>query len=194
MTALCRKCGEEQPPEAFYLDARGRRRFPCKACMKRDATRWQKEHPERARETQRRTQAKNKHRYQEHYRQYRIAKRDELAQKTMAWRAANRERHRAYSRQWALENPERTRSNARESQRRRRVGRNRLAIGFADILRRDPCSYCGGSAGHIDHIQAVAQGGQSDWANLTSACVSCNSSKSDESLLLFMGRHHACSR
>lgn len=54
------------------------------------------------------------------------------------------------------------------------------------ILRRDPCSYCGGEVQHADHIVPLDDGGEHDWENLTGACGSCNSRKSTKSLLVFM--------
>lgn len=87
---------------------------------------------------------------------------------------------------WKKANLERARELGREAQRRRRLGRDREAIAFAEVLRRDPCSYCGEAGGTIDHIDAVVNGGTNSWANLTSACLSCNSRKQDRSLLMFI--------
>ena len=60
--------------------------------------------------------------------------------------------------------------------------RNRLVA----YLRRDPCAYCGGEADTLDHIVPRSAGGTNHWANLTSACGSCNTRKHDRSLLMFM--------
>lgn len=56
------------------------------------------------------------------------------------------------------------------------------------VLENDPCSYCGGSGGEIDHIVPLAKGGTHSIDNLTGACKSCNSSKHITNLLLFMLR------
>lgn len=104
------------------------------------------------------------------------------------WRANNRERHRAASRAWQMENPERYRANMRRAQTRRRLGKDDAAVAYAQILAGDPCSYCGGPAGEIDHIVPVAHGGTSAWVNLTAACKSCNSSKSDRKMVEFLCR------
>lgn len=62
------------------------------------------------------------------------------------------------------------------------------SLDYVRLLLKDPCSYCFGSGGTIDHIIPVAMGGTNDWWNLTSACKSCNSSKGSENLLAFLLR------
>lgn len=57
---------------------------------------------------------------------------------------------------------------------------------YAALLERDPCSYCGQPASTVDHIDPVSAGGSGDWTNLTAACLSCNASKQERRLLLFM--------
>lgn len=61
---------------------------------------------------------------------------------------------------------------------------------WREVLRRDPCAYCGGVAEHLDHITARSRGGkrQSDFLNLTAACGRCNSSKHAHALLTFLLR------
>lgn len=54
---------------------------------------------------------------------------------------------------------------------------------YLDALRRDPCAYCGGPGGAIDHIDSTARGGEDDPANLTGACRECNSRKGAAKLL-----------
>jgi hypothetical protein len=64
-----------------------------------------------------------------------------------------------------------------------------LAQEYADVLRRDPCSYCGRAcAGAVDHVDALFVGGEHDWPNLTAACRSCNSSKARGRLLAWLLR------
>jgi 5-methylcytosine-specific restriction endonuclease McrA len=44
-------------------------------------------------------------------------------------------------------------------------------------LRLDPCAYCGGPGGTIDHIVARAAGAAPTAGNLTGACPACNEAK-----------------
>lgn len=54
------------------------------------------------------------------------------------------------------------------------------------VIRTDPCSFCGRPGGTVDHIEPTAGGGKNVWVNYTGACASCNSSKGDTPMLLFM--------
>ncbi len=57
-----------------------------------------------------------------------------------------------------------------------------------EVLKRDSfkCQYCGATAPevvlHIDHIEALANGGANDITNLITACEGCNNGKSDKPL------------
>lgn len=100
----------------------------------------------------------------------------------------NRERYAERVKRWRVENAERHRANSAADARRRRLDRDVDAVTYADILRRDPCSYCDESATEVDHIVAVTAGGDNGWLNLTAACRLCNGRKSDRPLLQFLLR------
>ncbi len=57
-----------------------------------------------------------------------------------------------------------------------------------EVFKRDAftCQYCGAKAPdailEIDHIEPVSHGGTNEILNLATACVSCNSGKSDKRL------------
>jgi 5-methylcytosine-specific restriction endonuclease McrA len=59
-------------------------------------------------------------------------------------------------------------------------------LDYAEILRGDPCSYCGAPVQHIDHIVPVVAGGRSEWQNLAASCQACNQAKHASSLLAFL--------
>ena len=139
----------------------------------------------------------------------RIASKRARAQR---WRERNRDRHRATSRAWWHRNLERAREDSRDryranpaifkararaykkahpelaraDRRKRYLGRNRDAYRYALELLKDPCAYCGGRAGQVDHIVSLAAGGDNSLENLTAACRSCNSEKRDNPLLIFL--------
>lgn len=60
------------------------------------------------------------------------------------------------------------------------------------MLRADPCSYCGGPGGTVDHVEPRCRAprglGRSAhaWVNTVGACGPCNSRKSDRPLLLWL--------
>ena len=57
---------------------------------------------------------------------------------------------------------------------------------YAGAIATDPCSYCGGPSGTLDHITPKKHGGTDDWSNQTSACFSCNARKQARPLLPFL--------
>lgn len=59
---------------------------------------------------------------------------------------------------------------------------------YARVLLTDPCSYCGGPGGEVDHVTPIARGGDGSWLNLTSACRSCNGRKHKFTLLTYLAR------
>lgn len=87
---------------------------------------------------------------------------------------------------WRDANVDHVRAYALKQQRARKVGRTDEGKEFVEILRFDPCSYCGGLGGHIDHVEPLAKGGSNTWENLTATCKSCNSKKKTKPLLMFL--------
>ena len=69
---------------------------------------------------------------------------------------------------------------------KRRARLPMLDRGWALVIDTDPCAYCNKPGNSIDHITPVIKGGLGDWQNLSSACVSCNASKKDTTLLFFL--------
>jgi 5-methylcytosine-specific restriction endonuclease McrA len=77
---------------------------------------------------------------------------------------------------------------------RRRYGRHRWRAQSAavspeliGVIRADPCAYCGSRVDlTVDHIDALAAGDQHVPENLAAACRSCNASKKERPLLLFL--------
>lgn len=57
---------------------------------------------------------------------------------------------------------------------------------FRDVVRRDPCAYCGRAGGTLDHIQPKSKGHKLHWENTTSACYACNVEKGSQSLVGYL--------
>lgn len=93
-----------------------------------------------------------------------------------AWRRENKEKMRAA----------RDRENARMREYRRDVATCPSLPAYREILRGDPCAYCGEPSTHIDHIEPTARGGANAWHNLTAACAQCNMTKKSKRLVLFL--------
>lgn len=67
------------------------------------------------------------------------------------------------------------------------------------LLRADPCAYCAGPGGTVDHVEPRARpvrglGTAHGWANLVGACVRCNGAKRDLDLLAFLHRRPQIAR
>lgn len=109
--------------------------------------------------------------------------------KGRAWSEAYRPIKSAKQRAWHLSNLELSRSRkvAVMAARRSAAPMDEEAKQYVRIIRQDPCSYCGGPGGVVDHIVPLSRGGTNDWENLTSACASCNARKHVKSLLTFIG-------
>ena len=105
-------------------------------------------------------------------------------QKASDYAKQNRPARNAYHKRWRGMNVEHVRQYYRERARRTRPIRDERT-GQA-IMRRDPCSYCGGPGGEVDHITPVTKGGPNEWDNWAGACRSCNARKRERSLLTFL--------
>ena len=62
---------------------------------------------------------------------------------------------------------------------------------WKNLMRRDPCAYCGRRGGTVDHIVAklrktIKPQPLQKWTNYTGACFECNVAKGSTSLLLFL--------
>lgn len=57
---------------------------------------------------------------------------------------------------------------------------------YIGVLREDPCAYCGGPGGTIDHIVPKFSAGENQWSNFTSACFGCNNRKKARPLLAYL--------
>lgn len=62
---------------------------------------------------------------------------------------------------------------------------------YVEVIKNDPCVYCGAAMREVDHIKPLAAGGSGDWDNLAPACRSCNGRKHTFELLPFLLRRTA---
>lgn len=176
MQKFCKRCERWTSVSEFHADrSRPDGRAPyCKACCCAKTRAWN---------------AANRERKAASGRLWYAANVGQARESNAAWRAANpdkvaviKRRHKAKMRR---EQPERVAITRRLEMRQRRL--TGADVTYGAIVACDPCSYCGGRGGTIDHITAVVRGGTNDWENLTGACLSCNSRKRDMSLLAWLG-------
>lgn len=161
--------------------------------------------PEKSREEVRRYRAEHP-RHRAHEAAYRIANKARLNARSAAWAKANPERmralqdayHRAHpekAREWQAEwrraNPAASRAiGARRAARKRSApGRGVTPPEWQGILDASLglCAYCNERRPlTLDHIEPLAHGGANESENVAAACKSCNSSKCDTPLLLWL--------
>lgn len=208
----CKMCGRKLPEGEFYKRPSGEVRKPCKDCSRaqmrayarahpREAVArgrvWRSKDPEYVRQLSRRRKAANREHIRKQAREYywkdadasraraRRYKRSPRSEEAKARRRATRAEENARARErYALNPTQRKRSTGRS--RARRLKRDQWVKPYTEILRHDPCSYCGHPSEQVDHVVSLAQGGSNDWDNLTAACGSCNRRKAAGSLLLHL--------
>jgi 5-methylcytosine-specific restriction endonuclease McrA len=170
-TKRCSKCGETKPLGDFNRNRATRDGLAkwCSACCRIAARAWRDRNADRARENAR---------------LYGAAHPEARARRAKRWREENPDRFKERRDAWRQENPDQARVlRTLDNHRRRGARAERDAV---EILRADPCVYCGNAGGTIEHIIPVIAGGSGEWENLAGACRSCNSGKGDTPLLLFL--------
>ena len=148
------------------------------------------EDPETHRERAKRMRAADPEAYRAKKRQWRLNSLDRYLEVERRSAEKHREKRNAAARQYAKENPE----NNRRGQHRRRIRKQQGEV--FTVLERDlrrmlhrygyACYYCGGKEEMtVDHVIPVSRGELSRHSigNLLPACKSCNSSKSDRTIM-----------
>ena len=72
-----------------------------------------------------------------------------------------------------------------------RVDGERHYDAWLRLLRAEPCAFCGGAGGTVDHVEPRARtvrglGSAHGWQNVVGACGPCNRAKADRPLLAFL--------
>lgn len=148
---------------------RERRRCNPEAARAR-AREYARQHPAEARERAKAWKDRNPERFRRYHRE---------KERLVPAEVKRERKRRSYHKDIAM-----SRAYVRTSQMRRHG--NREAAQYAELVRRDPCSYCGRPGGQADHIEPLNRDGLHDAENLTGACRSCNSAKGDRPLLAFL--------
>lgn len=174
-TKRCTHCGEFKPLDLFYRHPTGWYRARCRQCESAASSVYGKAHREQRRVVEqayrdRNSDARNARERERYAQGSRVAHRERVAR----WRAANSELYLVAARRYA------------SKRRALKKGGDADGAAFIDVLLDDPCSYCGQSAESVDHIEPLIRGGANDWTNLTAACLSCNASKRERPLLVWL--------
>lgn len=205
----CTTCGEKKPVEEFDKQKRGKYgiKSMCKKCTKSAsakqyqrnsehrlmvAAKWRKANPERIKELSAENYKNN---------------RERIIKNVTKWQNDNPERRRinkaksqrnnpenmyARSARWRKKHPETCRIICRNRQARKvNAPGNGWTMAEEAQLKKDygyRCAYCATKTEkpEMDHVIPLAGGGSHNIDNIVPACKSCNSSKRDRPLLVWM--------
>lgn len=213
----CPGCEDTLPSSSFYRNTTQRDRLSsyCKGCCVARSAAWRKANPQKHREYQatwyranpEKARAREKVRVRPRRqgaattRQPRpvtpphilAAKRKVRATE---YRKAHPDKHRAAIAMWTKKNPVARAAMVarRRAAQRAAPGRGVSAAEWATCLVESlgTCAYCNERKPlTMDHIEPLAKGGAHDIDNIVAACLSCNSSKHDRPLLLWLATKSA---
>lgn len=201
----CIDCSQSFPAttEHFHRRRSGLNSY-CKACAAARSTRHYQANHEKALAVRAAYRATHQPEITEHIREYYKAHPELKKARDRRWLENNADRvklahhtnyeahkneYLARARRWETLNPDKIKRHVlAKNHRRRGVPLTKEALEYTDVLKGDPCCYCGStnSSVQMDHIIPVSAGGTGDWWNLTAACTSCNRTKRNMSLLTFL--------
>ena len=183
--AKCKECKTELTAgENWYVSYATHHDFRCIECAKAYSRQYCAKHREGKRAYNRQWYEEHQEERAEYRRQQYIEHREERLAYTRQWL----EEHPDYERQWCRENP----GKARERSRRYHARKANATINDVDEmtvyeLYNQTCIYCGCTENlTLDHIVPLNNGGAHTEDNLTIACRSCNSSKCDTPLIMWL--------
>ena len=135
---------------------------------------WRKENQDKIKEGKRRWYAENFEKSKKSKKLYYQANREKTISDAKKWRERNPDKVKVnHTKRRALLNNSMSTLNAHEWKEIKKSYGNQ-------------CVYCGVKATTLDHIVPISKGGDNTRDNIVPACRSCNSSKQEKSLLVFM--------
>lgn len=175
----CSKCGSLGEQEDFSRDKRAKDGLhsSCRTCQRATNTAWRHANRDKQREATRQWNLRNPERVKAMGRQRYL---DQMA--------TDPDRRRAQRLAWTKTSQGRLYNRVATYRRRNARGITKESREYVSVLLSDPCSYCNGPGGEVDHITPLSKSGTGGLDNLTAACRSCNARKNDQDLLAFLTR------
>jgi hypothetical protein len=159
--------------------------------------RWAAAHPEQKAALSRAWSAAHPEKHREYRARYARANPELIKARDAAWKAAHADRiapaARLRTRAWAQANPDRVRARLqfRRAQKQNASAEPISVIAWAALIAQcdHRCVYCLRRAPLTqDHVEPLARGGAHAIDNVVPACLTCNTSKNDTTLLQFLLR------
>ena len=183
----CTKCLIEKPITEFNRSKRGKDGYHprCRKCAKEILDIWHSAHPEKSNEYSFKFRTNNPERrkeiglafYYRHHDKNKLDGRNRARQ--------NKEQRAITKRAWQKANPEKVREYT-ERRRIRKTQNGEYQITEKELkkLYESLCIYCGSNKRiTLDHVIPISRGGSHGIGNIAPACLSCNSSKSDKTIM-----------
>jgi len=176
----CSKCGEWKNKSEFNKNKRysdGYQSY-CKDCMSAYSKKWSEDNPDKRKSITNKWRSNNK---------------SLLVLLARTWNVLNPERKREINRNWNKNHPKQVRMMEKK---RDALERNAPGLGITEKeweqLKADYhylCGYCGKKLPlELDHIIPLSKGGADEIENAIPACRTCNASKSNNPLIIFLSR------
>jgi 5-methylcytosine-specific restriction endonuclease McrA len=129
--------------------------------------------------------------YKERRKNWILAHPEREKENTHRWNINNPEKIKKYDRKWAASHPDKIieKSNRRRARKAAASGSGITAKQERQLKEEysHRCAYCGKQKPlALDHVVPLSRGGAHDISNVVPACKSCNSSKHNKSLLIWM--------
>lgn len=192
-TKICSSCKQELPLSSFSIDRskKDNLRSSCKACKKTYDKEYIKKNNEVIKAKRTEYTKKNANRKAEYDKKRREEKREEINESK---RKYYHERGKEVGKVWATKNYDKILTYAKNAKHKRREIERSTPIPSNELHRWEKeqikiCSYCGCDCidnYHIDHIEPLSTGGEHSIDNLTIACPTCNLSKNNKSMIIWM--------
>jgi 5-methylcytosine-specific restriction endonuclease McrA len=179
MTKTCTICNKIKKPDLFSKarSTKDGHLYQCKSCILERVKKWRRENPELVKERRKQTYLK---------------KREQNIIDAIEWGRNNKDKRIIAKNKWRAKNKELTNHYTKSYIYRRKgaEGSHSLEQYKAKLeAYQGMCAYCGvNKADTKDHVLPLSKGGSNNIDNIVPACLSCNSSKRDKSVLLWKSK------
>ena len=181
------KCKHIKPHSEFSKDSRSSSGLlsRCKECMREYKRNWSKNNPEKVVKYSKNWSKNNPEKRKESANNWYYRNKESENYKSKLRARENKEKIAIRKKHWAKNNPEKIRAQT-ERRRIRKLQNKEYLITEKEYkkLYLQPCVYCGSKKRiTMDHVIPISRGGTHGIGNLVPACLSCNSSKRDKTIM-----------
>lgn len=183
----CSRCLIEKPISEFGKSKRGIEGINprCKVCCREIHLAWSNKNRDYVNEQSRLWAANNPEKKKQNSLNWYHRNQKEANKKSREYARANKELFAQRKRIWQKANPEKVRAQT-ERRRIRKLENSEYLITDKELIKlyHSPCLYCGSVKRiTLDHIIPISRGGTHGIGNIAPACLSCNSSKREKTIM-----------